>query len=296
MASAEFGKYLRLLRERPAVSKKLDIEAMRTRLDRFGGRFPEGVSGTVVDADGVDAEWVDASEGSSNHVLLYLHGGGYVAGSIDSHRNLSGHLAKAAGFRVLALDYRLAPEHPHPAALEDTVAAFRWLVAENYDPSRIAIVGDSAGAGLTVAALAKLRDNGAPLPAAAVLLSPWLDLTLSGESITTRAEVDPIVDRSLLAQVVEAFLGPKSDPCDPSASPLFAELAGLPPILVQVGDHEILLDDSTRLTAKAEAAGIDITLEIWPEMTHVWHTSCSYFPEADRAVANIADFLNLQIA
>ena len=290
MASPEFDKYLNLLKKFPPP-ERVNIPAMREMTDKAGGSFPEGVTGAPVQAGGVPAEWIDAPGGSTDHALLYLHGGGYVAGSIDSHRNLTGHLAQALGCRVLALDYRLAPENVHPAPVEDSVAAYNWLLAEGFEPGHLAIAGDSAGGGLTFATLLKLRDTGVALPAAAVGISPWVDMSGSGESMTTRAAVDPMVQPGMLGQIRDAFLGPDGDMSDPYASPLDGDLNGLPPTLVQVGDHEVLLDDSTRLETKARAAGVDITVQVWPEMVHVWHTSASFVPEADQAIAGIAEFL-----
>jgi acetyl esterase/lipase len=222
--------------------------------------------------------------------MLYLHGGGYVAGSIDSHRNLTGHLAKAMGCPVLALDYRLAPEHPHPAAVEDATKAYRWLLAQGLASDRIVVSGDSAGGGLTMAMLVALRDSGDPLPAAGIPISPWVDLEAGGESIRTRDGVDPMVSGASLRTISAMYLGDDGDPHDPLAAPLHADLSGLPPLLIHVGDHEVLLDDSTRLAANAEAANVDVTLEVWPEMVHVWHASAGFVPEADQAVARIAEF------
>lgn len=288
VASEKFERFLGLVRKAP-VSDQVNVARMRTALDKTGGRFPEGVTGTPVSAGGVPAEWIDAPGGATDRALLYLHGGGYVAGSIDSHRNLTGHLAKALGCRVLALDYRLAPEHPHPAAVEDATAAYRWLLAEGFAPGHLAISGDSAGGGLTVAALVKLRDDGAPLPACAVPISPFADMEGTGESMTTRAAVDPMVSPGQIREIAGLFLG-GGDPRDPYASPIHADLSGLPPLLVQVGDAEVLLDDSTRLAERATAAGVAVTLEVWPEMIHVFQASAGYVPESDEAVARIAAF------
>lgn len=288
MASEKFEKFLGLLRKQPQP-ERVDVAKMRAMQDRVGGKFPEGVVGTPVDAGGVPAEWVDPAGGATDRAVLYLHGGGYVAGSIDSHRNLTGHLAQAMGCRVLALDYRLAPEHPHPAPVEDAVAAYRWLLDQGFTPDHLMVAGDSAGGGLAVGALVALRDAGVALPAVAVPISPLVDLEGTGESMTTRADADPMVSKALLEQMVAMFIG-EGDRRDPLAAPLHADLSGLPPLLIHVGDAEVLLDDATRLAAKAEAAGVDVTLEVWPEMVHVWHASAGYVPESDRAIARIAEF------
>ena len=288
MASEKFEKFLTAVRKVP-LADQVDHLRMRVALDRTGGRFPAGVVGTAVDAGGVSGEWVDAPGGVADRAVLYLHGGGYVAGSIDSHRNLTGHLAQAMGCRVLALDYRLAPEHPHPAPVEDAVSAYRWLLDQGLSADHVVVAGDSAGGGLTVAMLVKARDEGLPLPAAAVPISPMVDLEATGESMTTRAVADPMVSRETLLQIVELFVG-DGDRHDPYAAPLHADLTGLPPLLIQVGDAEVLLDDSVRLADKARAAGVDVTLEVWPDMVHVFQASAGFVPEADQAVARIAEF------
>ena len=288
MASEKFDKYLNRLRQQPQATQ-VDVAKMRTMQDRFGGKFPEGVTGIPVVAGGVPAEWIANEGAAADRAVLYLHGGGYVAGSIDSHRNLTGHLAKAMGCKVLALNYRLAPEHPHPAPVEDAVSAYRWLLDEGFTPEHLMIAGDSAGGGLTLATLIALRDASVPLPATATPISPWVDMEGLGESMTTRAAVDPMIDKAMLGQITALFLG-DSDPRDPLAAPLHADLAGLPPLLIHVGDSEVLLDDSTRFAAKAQAAGVDVTLEVWPEMVHVWHASAGFVPEADAAIARIAEY------
>jgi epsilon-lactone hydrolase len=288
VASVNFQKYLKILQDQPS-GDQVNVEAMRKITDKVGGRFPDGVTSEVVSAGGVPAEMIQDADAATDRVMLYLHGGGYVAGSIDSHRNLTGNLAKAAGLRVLALHYRLAPENPHPAPVEDAVAAYRWLLDEGYEAGHIVISGDSAGGGLALATLIALRDQGVALPAAAVPLSPWVDMEGEGESMTTRADADPMVAKDMLLQMTDLFLG-GGDPKDPLAAPLHADLAGLPPLLIQVGDAEVLLDDSTRFAAKAEAAGVDVSLEVWPEMVHVFQTAVGFVPEAGEAVARIAEF------
>ena len=288
MASEKFEKFLALVRKVPPPAQ-VDHQRMRVNLDRTGGRFPDGVVGTPVVAGGVPAEWIDPAGGVTDRVVLYLHGGGYVAGSIDSHRNLTGHLARAMGCRVLALDYRLAPEHPHPAPIEDAVAVYRWLIGLGTAAQHVMIAGDSAGGGLTIAMLLMARDQGLSLPAVAVPISPLVDLEATGESMTTRAGTDPMISRSMLLQIVQLFIG-DGDRHDPYAAPLHGDLSGLPPLLIQVGDAEVLLDDATRLAATARAVGVDVTLEVWPEMVHVFQASAGFVPEADEAIAHIAAF------
>jgi len=293
MASEKFDRFLTLVRKAP-VADHVDHLQMRRALDATGGRFPDGVVGTPVVVAGVPAEWIDPPGGATDRVVLYLHGGGYVAGSIDSHRNLTGHLAQAMGCRVLALDYRLAPEHPHPAPVTDAVAAYRWLLDEGFAAGHVMIAGDSAGGGLTMATLLMARDQGLAMPAAAVPISPMLDLEATGASMTSRADADPMITRSMALEIVQLFVG-DGDRHDPYAAPLHGDLTGLPPLLIQVGDAEVLLDDSTRLAEQAVAAGVEVTLEVWPEMVHVFQASAGYVPEADQAIAHIAEFGRLRL-
>jgi len=297
MASPENKKLLELLwKNYPGPS---NYEKMKDKVDKMRDNFvrttrsftaPEDTIVTPVDVAGIAAEWVCAPGVQQDRVLLYLHGGGYVIGSVDTHRGLIARLSKAANCRALALDYRLAPEHRYPAAVEDATKAYRWLLSQGIAPGKIAIAGDSAGGGLTMATLVALRDAGDPLPAAAAPISPWVDLEGTGESMKTRVDVDPMVEPSGLFGMAKIYLG-DADPRQPTASPVHAELSGLPPLLIQVGDLETLLDDSTRLAARAKAAGVDATLEVWPEMVHVWHLFAPMLPEGREAIARIGAFL-----
>jgi monoterpene epsilon-lactone hydrolase len=246
-----------------------------------------------VEAGGVDAEWVCAPNAASDRFVLYLHGGGYVIGSVNTHRDMIARISRAAEARVLALNYRLAPEHPFPAAVDDAVAGYKWLLAQGAKPSRIAIGGDSAGGGLAAATLVAIRDAKLPTPAAGVLLSPWVDLEGLGESMTTRVEADPVVRKEGLVGMAQAYLGGQ-DPKTPLAAPLYADLKGFPPLLIQVGDAETLLDDSTRLEARAKAAGVRTKLEVWPEMIHVWQLFASFLPEGQQAIDGIGKFIIAQ--
>jgi len=243
-----------------------------------------------VSAGGVDAEWVCAPGAANDRFVLYLHGGGYVIGSVKTHRDLMARLSRAAKARVLGLNYRLAPEHPFPAAVDDAVAGYKWLLAQGAKPGRIAIAGDSAGGGLAAATLVAIRDAKLPTPAAGVLLSPWVDLEGIGESMTTRAKVDPVVQKEGLAGMAQAYLQGQN-PRTPLAAPLYADLKGLPPLLIQVGDAETLLDDSKRLNVRAQAAGVNTKLEVWPEMIHVWQLFASFLPEGQEAVSGIGKFV-----
>jgi acetyl esterase/lipase len=270
----------------------MDILARRQLIEDMtvGAPLPDGTVHTPVDAGGVASEWVEVPEGSSTATILYLHGGGYTIGSMRTHRALVARLAAASVARGLTIDYRLGPEHPFPAAVEDAVSAYRWLVRGGADPATVVVAGDSAGGGLTVALLLALRDAGEPLPAAGVCISPWTDLACTGESMTTRAAADPMVQRDGLRQMAAAYLA-GADPRTPLASPLYAELHGLPPLLVHVGSAETLLDDATRLAEKARAAGVRVDLEVWDDMIHVWHAFAPLLPEAGDAIARVGGWV-----
>lgn len=250
---------------------------------------PEGTEITPTDAGGVPAEWVSAPGVTDDRVVFHLHGGGYCIWSPVPYRNFNGRLAAATNARVLSVDYRLAPDHPHPAAVEDATAAYRWLVAQGTSPERVAITGDSAGGGLTVATLTALRDAGDPLPACAVPVSPWIDVELTGEVSDDARAVDTLRAEHL-KQFADAYLD-GADPRTPLANPLHADLRGLPPMLVLAGEREFLLDDARRLTARAQDAGVDVTLHVAPEMIHIWQMFGGVFPEADEAVETIAAFV-----
>lgn len=294
MASEQLQQAIDMFREMGAKM----VEAKNTddmRAIMIETQAPEGVTCTPVDAGGVSAEWSVAAGVDEAKVVLYVHGGGYVMGSAGSHRDVTGRLSKAAGARVLSLNYRLAPEHPFPAPVDDAVAAYRWLLAQGISPGNIAVAGDSAGGGLAIATLLALRDAGEPLPAAGIGISPWVDMEGTGESMTTRAAVDPVVQKEGLLGMAKLYLG-DADPKNPLAAPLHADLAGLPPLLLQVGDAETLLDDSTRLAEKARAAGVDVTLKVWDEMPHVWHLFAPILPEGRQAIDEIGSFFQARTA
>ena len=295
MASEELVNVIAVLRSRPVVDGAT-VEDMRAGMDALIGAapLPEGATFDTVDVDGVPGEWVAAPGAAPDKAVLYLHGGGYAIGSIATHRHLGANISLATGARVLLIDYRLAPEHPHPAAVDDAVTAWRWLLRQGLDPARMVISGDSAGGGLTVATLVALRDAGDPLPACAVPISPWVELEALSESWTTRAEADPMVHSDGLKLMADWYLDGQ-DPRTPLAAPLHADLSGLPPMLVQVGDAEVLLDDSTRLVEKARAAGVDATCEVIPEGIHVLHAFAPLVPEATDAIARLAVFVRRHI-
>lgn len=292
MASAELQMVIDLLRSSPPVPRTADWATQRAALEQLTTLAPppSEVRCTPVDAGGRPAEWVCATGSRDERTLLYLHGGGYCIGSITTHRQLATDLSRAAAARVLLLDYRLAPEHPFPAAVDDAVAAYRFLLGLGVAPQTAAIAGDSAGGGLTVATLLALREAGLPLPAAGICLSPWLDLSLCGPSIEGKAAVDPMVQRESLQRMADAYLG-GSDARTPLASPLFGDLRGLPPLLVQVGTAEVLLDDATRFAERARAAGVAVQLEVWDDMVHVWQAFAVFLPEGRQAIDGIGGFL-----
>ena len=296
MASQALQTIVQMLRARP-VAEDATPQEMRAGFEAMAGMFPlpPGASHEETRAGDVPAEWVRAAASDEARTLLYLHGGGYVVGSPRTHRALAARIADASGARALVIDYRMGPEHPHPAAVDDAVAAWRWLLDQGADPARAFIAGDSAGGGLTMATLLALRDAGAPLPATAVCLSPWVDLECVGDSMTSRADQDAMVQRRGLLEMAAHYLGGAS-PRTPTASPLHADLSDLPPLLIQVGTAETLLDDSTRLAERARAAGVDVTLEPWDEMIHVWQIFAGMLPEADQAIAGIGEFVRKRLA
>ena len=213
-----------------------------------------------------------------------------MIGSMRTHRSPLSYLSRVSDARVLGLNYRLAPEHPFPAAVEDSVAAYRWLLAEGVSPRRIAIGGDSCGGGLTIATLVALKYFGDPLPAAGISHSGWTDLAHTGDTFETKAEEDPLIDKEMLEGMAAAYLGDRSR-TTPLASPYYADLQGLPPLLVQVGTAEVLLDDSLRLADRAKEAGVDVTLEVWDDMPHVWQAFASFLPEAREALDHCGQFV-----
>jgi acetyl esterase/lipase len=279
-----------LLRSRPAPSGAT-VQAIREHMDSMARVFP--VPGDVVAepvrAGGFPAEWIAAPPFDPGRAVLYLHGGAYVFGSLRSHRELASRVARAAGARALAIEYRLAPEHPFPAAVDDAVEAYRWMLAQGIKPEKIAIAGDSAGGGLTVATLVALRDAGEPLPAAGVCLSPWVDLEGLGASMTLQAARDPIIQKANLLEMAAHYLG-GADAKSPLASPLHADLAGLPPLFIQVSTAETLYDDAIRLAERAKGAGVDVTLDPWEDLLHVWHIF-PMVPEAREAIDRVGRFL-----
>jgi len=267
------------------------IPALRERMDALGTTFhpPEDVKIEPTTIAGRPAEWHTPAHTTPSRVLIYFHGGGYVSGSLISHRHLVAMLAKATDCRALALDYRLAPEHPFPAALDDATACYHQLLEEGIAPENIAFAGDSAGGGLTLATMLNLREKGTPLPSAAACLSPWTDLAITGNSIQTNADKDLLLDPKGLTLAGLGYLN-NQDTKNPLASPLYADLTGLPPMLIQVGEPEMLFDDASRLAENARKANVEVTFEPWPEMFHVWQLVAPVLPEGEQAIQRIAQF------
>jgi len=246
--------------------------ARRARIEEVGAAWPPAsdVELTKADADGVPAEWSLAPGGGPSRVLLFFHGGGYCSGSIVSHRRLVTEAGRAAAIRTLAVAYRLAPEHPFPAAYEDALTAWRFLRKQGIAAAHIAVGGDSAGGGLTIALINRLREAGEEQPGCAWLMSPWTDLTMSGSTLTSKDAVDPLIHKAYLEELAAAYVPAAIDRKDPRISPLYSNLDGFPPTLIQVGSDETLLADATRFAAAAGAAEVAVTLEIWPHMIHAW--------------------------
>jgi epsilon-lactone hydrolase len=265
----------------------------RSRLDEVGAIWPVAADIRLepVDLDGVEGEWSLAPGSDPSRVLLFFHGGGYCSGSIASHRRMVTEAGRAAGARTLAVAYRLAPEHPFPAALNDAHAAWAWLRRNGVAAAHIAVGGDSAGGGLTVALMAALRDEGQELPDCAWVVSPWTDLTMSGATLASKDAVDPLIHKGYLVELADAYLPDAMDRKDPRVSPLYANLRSLPPVLIQVGSDETLLDDAVRLAAAAGAAGVAVTLEIWPRMIHAWHLWNAHLEDARHALASAGAFM-----
>lgn len=284
-----------LVRER-AKRGALSLEDRRKIMDGNAEQFPvpAGVAIRRADLGGLGAEWAIpdglTDEAGAGNTLLYFHGGGYVVGSTVSHRHIVSRIALAAKACVLSVDYALAPENPFPAAVKDAVKAYRWLLDQGQKPEQIALAGDSAGGGLAAATLLAVREEGLPLPAGAALISPWSDLTCATGSYETCAQADPMITPEGIRELANIYLT-GADPRDPLASPNFGNLAGLPPLLIQVGDDEVLLDDSRNLAARAREAGVDVELEVAPDMFHVWHAFYQMFTPGEEAIERMGSWL-----
>jgi epsilon-lactone hydrolase len=276
-----------------AKPRPVGWEERRRRIEEVGAAWPvaDDVKLEAVDLDGVKGEWSIVPNADASRVLIYLHGGGYCSGSIVSHRRLATEAGRAGGLRTLAVAYRLAPEHPFPAARDDALTVWRRLRREGYAAKHIAVGGDSAGANLTLAFVEELKRAGEDLPGCLWLLSPWVDLAMSGATLASKSAVDPLIQKAYLEELAKAFAPAGMDRKDPSLSPLYADLKGLPPTLVQIGSAETLLDDAVRLAAAAGAADVSTTLEIWPHMIHAWPLWNARLEPGRRALANAGRFL-----
>lgn len=295
MASPEYAALLAPWLERADTRpQQLAVPTLRSWMSGSTPPLP-GTTVQPVAADGIPAEWVAFPGANPADRILYLHGGGYVSGSAAAYREFTSELSQATGCVLLAPDYRLGPEHPYPAAVEDAVAAYRWMQQNHPNGTRqpalrTFIMGDSAGGGLTLATLVALRAAGHSLPTGAITISAYTDLAHTGPSMHTRVAADLVARPSWMENYAANYLG-GTDPHEPLASPLYAELTGLPPLLMQVGDAELIRDDTTRFADKARAAGVNVRCEVWPEMIHVWHIRKPSFPEAREAIAHIAQFV-----
>ncbi|HUO54544.1 MAG TPA: alpha/beta hydrolase [Rhodoblastus sp.] len=275
-----------------AKPRPIGWAARRERLDEVGAIWPPAgdIAFEPVDIGGVEGEWSLAPGSDAARALLFFHGGGYCSGSIASHRRMVSEAGRAARARTLAVGYRLAPEHPFPAALDDARTAWRFLREQGFDAARIAVAGDSAGGGVTIALINHLREAGAAPPACAWLVSPWTDLAMTGATLESKDAVDPLIHKAYLLELADAYLD-GADPRDPRVSPLYADLKGFPPVLIQVGSAEALLDDATRFAAAAGAADVPTTLEIWPHMIHAWPVWNARLAPGRAALLNAGAFI-----
>lgn len=294
MTERPIDMVVQMIRDRSVAGEAMSIAERRINMDRNADVFsmPDGVEIEEVTIGTVPAAWhtQTGADTAAQPVLLYFHGGGYVQGSPLSHQHLTGKLALVAGCRVLSVHYRLAPEHPFPAALEDGLAAYKWLLDQGIAPSQIAMGGDSAGAGLVMATLLAARDADIAQPASAILMSPWVNLTCETASYASRADADPMITQGGIKDMAQLYHGP-ADAKDPLVSPVFADLTGLAPLCIQVGDAEVLLNDSTELAERAEAAGVDVSIDVWDDMIHVWPAFYPLLPEGGEAIDKMGAFL-----
>lgn len=291
VSAQELNDLIALMRSNPKP-EVLTPEVLRARLDKLADFLPkpDDMQSETVMAGRVSGDFITAPGIDPSRTLLYLHGGGYVIGSVDTHRILTHDLSRAADARVLSLEYSLAPEAPFPAGVDDAVAAYKWLLDGGTPANKIALAGDSAGGGLVIAALLAARDQGLPMPAAGVCFSPWIDMEGLGDSMTSRAEADPLITREGLLWYADLYVA-GGDPRDPLINPLYADMVGLPPLYIQVGDAETLLDDAVRLDAHARAAGIEVQFEIWDDMIHVWQLFAPLLSEGRDAINKAGAFI-----
>ena len=292
-----YARYVRMARQSVVSSNKQhDIPFLRQGMETIMARLqmPNGVHFSRFHVDGIPAARFKPQKANENIVMLYFHGGAYALGSVETHKTLIARIARKAGIYALAIDYRLAPEHPFPAAVDDAISAYKWLLEKKYLPKNIIFAGDSAGGGLTLASILKLKAEKMPLPAAAVCISPWTDLLATGENVQEKAKVDPMLTPKLVHRFADIYTN-GADKKNPFVSPLYGDYTDFPPLFIQVGTAEILLDDAKRLATKARTAGVDVELEIWDEMPHVFQAAYPYIPEAKKAIYSIAEYINRKI-
>lgn len=293
MVSKGMENVIKLLENNANTVMKKRVEESRKGLEILASitKLPKDVKIEQVDVNGMNAVWISVPTSNSDDIILYLHGGGYMEGSLISHQDLVSRISRAAKAKVLLVEYRLAPEDPFPAAVEDAVKSYKWLIEnQKIDPAKIVIAGDSAGGGLTLVTLVKLRDDNINLPAAGVCLSPWTDLALTGESYHRNAKADPFLKYYDLVFMAHLYVG-DNDPKNPYISPLYADLHGLPPIFIQVGTAEIIEDDSRRFAEKAKKAGIDVKLEVFDDMVHVFQAFSAWTPEGQEGIDKIGAYI-----
>ncbi len=296
MASPEFYKLVEKMRSRPPVPGQT-VEQLRAGFVTTSLRFPPSPTASFepVDASGVSAEWASTTADKQLPVILFFHGGGYCIGSAETHRDLVSRLCAAADARALSVNYRLAPENPFPAAVDDGVTAYRWLRSQGVAAKSIVVAGDSAGGGLALATLLALKQSGDELPAGGVCMSPLTDLAKEGESMRTKVDLDPMVHPSSSTAYAQMYSA-GADLKAPLASPLYGDLKGLPPLLILVGTWEVLMDDSTRFAARAKAAGVAVELEVWEEMIHIWPYFAAVLPEGRQAIERMGAFIKERAA
>ena len=294
MAQSEIDAVRALLSSKP---RPVGWPARRTRLDDVGAVWPvaDDVELSAVDVNGLPGEYSVVPGSDPSRVLMFFHGGGYCSGSIQSHRRLVTEAGRAAKMRTLAVAYRLAPEYPFPAAYDDALTAWRFLRDQGIAAAHIAVGGDSAGAGLTLALISRLHDAHEEVSACVWLISPWTDLTMSGSTLASKAAVDPLIHKEYLNELADAYLPAGMDRKDPRVSPLYADFRNFPPMLIQIGSEETLLADATRLAARAGAAGVAVTLEIWPQMIHAWPLWNAHLEDGRRAIANAGRFIRAHL-
>jgi monoterpene epsilon-lactone hydrolase len=293
MVTKGMERVIQLLKNNANTKMKERVEDSRKSLELLASlvKLPKDVKIDNVNIEGMDAVWISVPESETDKIVLYLHGGGYMQGSLTSHQDLAARISRAAQAKVLVVDYRLAPEHPFPAAIEDSVKSYKWLIGnQKIPPNKIVIAGDSAGGGLTLVTLIKLRDDKISLPAAGICLSPWTDLALTGNSLIRNAKIDPFLKFYDLVFMAELYVG-DNDPENPYISPLYAELHNLPSILIHVGTAEIIEDDSIRFAEKAKEAGVDVTIEVFDDMIHVFQAFSEWASEGQEAIEKIGEFI-----